>query len=607
MTEAQMTPAAGLEILDCTVRDGSYAVDFKFTAADTALLVELLDGAGITYIEIGHGLGLGASAAGKGRAPSLDVDVLERSLAVARNARLGAFFIPGIGSDDDLRMAASVGLGFVRVGTNADEIDTAWRALDRAVELGMQTFLNLMKTYGIRPERFAEIAHEAEQRGAAGVYVVDSAGGMLPAEVADYVRAASDRTQVAIGFHGHSNLHLAVANALAALDAGARFIDTSMYGIGRSSGNVPTEVLAVVLERLGLDCGLDPLRIIELADSYLAPLAEHLHPHDMTAVALGYGRFHSSFLPDALEAAAASGVSPLRLIVALGRRDMMRLDRDVLRATVRELQDAPAPAPVPVRHEDLAAFSDPRFGRRRIGNRPEAVGELLDALGVVAAKRRISVIVEVVLSSVLDEDEVTAEFLLEDRFTALGRVRCGSLDALAHALRGHGRASADLFLLDTDGLEHGQAAQAAALLPAPVLPCSVGHLLLEHLGAVAAATAVARHARTIGVLDAGQFSPAAVEALADRVSAVARVRRVSTPGGTDGADILIIAGTASQALLHPRGGTLIAFTDGTVTGGEDSVLVDALDAYRNQAPRWIAAAERLRVQEPVEPVLSAAV
>ncbi len=64
-----------------------------------------------------------------------------------------------------------------------------------------------------------------------------------------------------------------------------------MYGIGRSSGNVPTEVMAAVFQRLGIETGIDPLDIIDLAESYLRPLAEHLHSHDMTAVSLGLGAF----------------------------------------------------------------------------------------------------------------------------------------------------------------------------------------------------------------------------------------------------------------------------------------------------------------------------
>src|SRR5437899_2184478 len=108
-------------ILDCTIRDGSYAIDFKFTAADTALIAGLLDEAGLTYIEIGHGLGLGASEAGKGRAASHDLEVIEQTRERVSRGRIGTFFIPGVGTEANMRDAASAGLDFIRVGQNADE------------------------------------------------------------------------------------------------------------------------------------------------------------------------------------------------------------------------------------------------------------------------------------------------------------------------------------------------------------------------------------------------------------------------------------------------------------------------------------------------------
>ena len=280
-------------LLDCTIRDGSYAIDFKFTEADTALIASQLDAAGIGWIEVGHGVGLGASDAGKGRAAAHDLHVIAHTRERVRDARIGAFFIPGIGRPQDLRDAAAVGLDFVRIGYDADAIEKVLPSLEIAREAGLEVFVNFMKSYGITPAAFARGAAMAEEAGAIGAYVVDSAGGMLPAEVNAYISAARAESAIPLGFHGHNNLHLAVANSLAAFEAGAEFIDTSVYGIGRSSGNVPTEVMAAVFSLMGIDCGVDPLAIIDLAEAYLTPLAEHLHPHDMIAVSLGLGRFHS--------------------------------------------------------------------------------------------------------------------------------------------------------------------------------------------------------------------------------------------------------------------------------------------------------------------------
>ncbi len=442
-------------LLDCTIRDGSYAIDFKFTAADTAMIAAGLDAAGVRWIEVGHGLGLGASEAGKGRAASRDLDVIARTRAKVEHAKIGAFFIPGIGKAEDLTAAASAGLDFVRLGYDADQIEKLFPFVDLAREAGLDVFVNFMKTYGITPAEFARGCVGAERAGALGGYVVDSAGGMLPNEVGGFVAAARAETGFALGFHGHSNLHLAVANSLAAYDAGATFIDTSVYGIGRSSGNVPTEVMAAVFDQMGVDIGVDPLDVIDLAEAYLTPLAEHLRPHDMIAVSLGLGRFHSSFLPKAMAAAEQAGVNPFRLIVALGRHDVMRMTQDDLDAAVAALRESERPE---VRRE-LAQFSASGFGPRRIGNRPEALAELVDGLEVVAAKRHLEVVLELVHTPALDEEAVTAEFVLEDDDMALGRVRFGGPAALREALAEQaGRVH--LALLETGSLAPGDVGAA---------------------------------------------------------------------------------------------------------------------------------------------------
>lgn len=552
-------------LLDCTIRDGSYAIDFKFTAADTALIVGLLDDAGLRWIEIGHGLGLGASDAGKGRAASADREVIERSREQIRHARLGAFFIPGIGGDHDLRDAADAGLDFVRIGHNADEMASAMATVELARELGLHVFINFMKTYGITPAEFASWSAEAEQRGAQGVYVVDSAGGMLPAEVAEYVAAASQRISIPVGFHGHSNLHLAVANSLAAWEAGATLVDTTVSGIGRSSGNVPTEVMAAVFERLGVDCGVDPLAVMDLAEAYLAPLAEHLHPHTMTAVALGLGRFHSSYLPRALNAAEAAGVNPLRLIVALGRQDMMRLPDALLTRTVEELRGMPMPTPT---RGQLDRFSHPGFGPRRIGNRAQAIDDLLDGLEVVSAKRHLSIVLEIVPSDALEEEELTAEFILEDDTMALGRIRYGAPDIAAEALAPHvGRIE---LALVPPGID-------LPPLRGRVVPYRADELALEYLGDVALARLAAYPLGLVLVVDGGGFGVADVAALATRLGA----RHTALAEPVDGA-LVVIAGHLSAA----PSGDVLAFAGPTDVPDPARGMLSRDDALRGTLHRW---------------------
>jgi len=562
-------------LLDCTIRDGSYAIDFKFTAADTALIAQQLDAAGIGWIEVGHGVGLGASAAGKGRAASHDLDVIARTREQVREARIGAFFIPGIGRPQDLRDAASAGLDFVRLGYDADAIEEVLPSLEVAREAGLQVFVNFMKSYGITPGEFARGAAMAERAGAIGAYVVDSAGGMLPAEVASYIAAARAESAIALGFHGHNNLHLAVANSLAAHAAGAEFVDTSVYGIGRSSGNVPTEVMAAVFSVMGIDCGVDPLAIIDLAEAYLTPLAEHLHPHDMVAVSLGLGRLHSSFLPAALAAAEAAGINPFRLIVALGRNDVMRMTEADLEAAVAALRDQGARPEI---RREIATFSHPGFGPRRIRNRAAAVGELLDGLEVVAAKRRLEVVLDLAGAPALDDDDVTAEFVLEDEDMALGRVRFGSGAALAAALGEHAE-RVGLALLDVAALAPGAAgatlAAVAAVLDGRVVAYRSPSVELERLGDLALAAWAT-------VPDAGFSLHADLWALEGKLGAAAPVVRAAP-----------VAAQGDGPLVHVA-------ADGVTLPDGRAIAFDRAGALRHTLPLWLRGLDLARgLPQPV--------
>src|SRR5580704_664273 len=281
-------PSSGrVEIMECTLRDGSYAIDFKFTENDTAVLAGVLGQLGFRWIEVGHGVGLGAVQAGKGTMPSSDERLIEAAKRAAPHAQIGCFFIPGIGTADQLKSARAVGLDFVRVGYDATEIEDAYPYLTLAKDLGLKVCLNFMKTYAISPVRFAEKAREGGAAGADVIYCVDSAGSMLPDDVRSYFCAARELCTSNLGFHGHSNLQFAVANSVEAVRHGARFIDSTLYGLGRSAGNVPTEVAVAVFNNLGLETGIDLFDVMDAAEEFIGPLMAQAQLYDMMSVAMG--------------------------------------------------------------------------------------------------------------------------------------------------------------------------------------------------------------------------------------------------------------------------------------------------------------------------------
>jgi 4-hydroxy 2-oxovalerate aldolase len=328
-----------LRLLDCTLRDGSYAVNFQFTALDTSEICSALDRVGIPLIEVGHGVGLGASRAGMGQSAETDEAYLTAAASAVKRAKFGAFCIPGIARLEDVDMAADLGMGFIRVGTNVTEVESSEPFIARAKKHDMFVASNFMKSYATSPAAFAEKAVLSESYGSDAVYLVDSAGGMLADEVTSYISAVQDVCNITLGFHGHNNLGLAVSHALAAVSAGVKIIDTTLQGLGRSSGNVPTELFALLLARIEVDLGLDPLELIDIGEKYVKPLirTQGLDALDMVG---GYAQFHSSYMGIIRKYSTKHRVDPRKLIISLCSVDKVNAPEELVERLAKELSEA---------------------------------------------------------------------------------------------------------------------------------------------------------------------------------------------------------------------------------------------------------------------------
>jgi 4-hydroxy 2-oxovalerate aldolase len=325
-------------ILDATLRDSSYAIHFQFSARDTYNICLGLEKAGVRMIEVGHGIGLGASSVKHGVALETDEDYLQAAASALTSAKFGAFFIPGIGGRDDLAKAASIGMNFVRIGYEVNEIDVARPFVDYAKELGLEVSLNPMKSYAVSETEFAAIAARVDAwQSVDTLCVVDSAGCMLPQQVAAYTRAARENCGMVLGFHGHNNLGLANANCLAALSEGARSVDGTLRGIGRSAGNAQTEILAYIVQKAGYPVELDPIALFNVMTSYLEPLL--LQPQGIAPLEVLFGmtQFHSSHLPRFRRVLSKYDLDVKRLIMAVSQIDCVNPPDELIERVARDL------------------------------------------------------------------------------------------------------------------------------------------------------------------------------------------------------------------------------------------------------------------------------
>jgi isopropylmalate/homocitrate/citramalate synthase len=142
---------------------------------------------------------------------------------------------------------------------------------------------------------------------------------MMPHDVSGYVSEIRARADIAVGFHGHNNLHMAMANVVAAIESGADSIDCTLRGLGRSSGNPQTEAVALVLRRLGYRTGIDVPAVIQLAEQTIGTRFPS-YGNAAIDLAVGFAGLHSRFIDDINRIAEEHDIHPIDLLLAVGER-----------------------------------------------------------------------------------------------------------------------------------------------------------------------------------------------------------------------------------------------------------------------------------------------
>lgn len=323
-------------LLDTTLRDGSYAIDFSYTSNDTAIICSGLEKSGFEYIEIGHGMGLNASNATKYKAIHTDEEYMMAANQSLTHSKYGMFCIPEIARLEDLDLAHHYNMGFIRVGADVDKIELTKEYVKKAKKLGMLVTLNIMKAYALDPLAFSEKVKMVEDYGVDVIYIVDSAGGMFFEDIKKYFEAINRVSNLPIGFHGHDNLGLAISNSIECAKLGVKFIDSSLQGIGRSSGNAVTEILVTNLLKLGFDINIDLMSTLKLGEQFIRPLLNQKGRGALDIIC-GYAEFHSSYMSYIQRYAAKYSVKPEQLIIEYCKHDKVNLNEEKLEQIARKL------------------------------------------------------------------------------------------------------------------------------------------------------------------------------------------------------------------------------------------------------------------------------
>lgn len=324
---------------DMTLRDGMHPKRHQITLAQMSDIARGLDDAGVPLIEVTHGDGLGGASVNYGFPAHSDEEYLSTVVPLMKHAKVSALLLPGIGTIDHLKMAHEIGVSTIRVATHCTEADVGEQHISLGRKLGMDTVGFLMMSHMNDPKGLAEQAKLMESYGANCIYVTDSAGHLLPSSVLERLRAVRDvlAPDTELGFHGHHNLGMGVANSVAAIEAGADRIDAAAAGLGAGAGNTPLEVLVAVLDLMNVDTGVDVFKIQDVAEDLVVPIMDFPIRVDRDALTLGYAGVYGSFLLFAKRAEQKYGVPAREILVEMGRRGMIGGQEDMIEDTALSL------------------------------------------------------------------------------------------------------------------------------------------------------------------------------------------------------------------------------------------------------------------------------
>ena len=312
----------GVKLMDCTLRDGGNVVGDGFDAVIEDMVIDGLTACGVPYIEFGNSKGIGAYDLGYNNCLSDDEYLDIAAKYKDRGSLLGMFLNAKRFKDENVAKGKDWGIGFFRVGAEAGDAAISLPVVKAVKAHGVTAFYSLMKAYLLTPEELAEEAKKLEDAGLDEITIMDSAGTMLPDQVARYTTCLKEAVKIPVAFHCHNNLLLSAANAVEAYKNGADILDCGLMGMARSAGNLATEACVAIMQRYGEMMDIDLYGMLDFIDTRLMPAMKERNYHNPVKpldLTLGISGAHSSFVKTFRKVAEENNVNLFKLIAEVSK------------------------------------------------------------------------------------------------------------------------------------------------------------------------------------------------------------------------------------------------------------------------------------------------
>jgi 4-hydroxy 2-oxovalerate aldolase len=273
-----------LQILDCTIRDGGYINGWDFSKSMVKDVYRQLSRAGIDFVEVGFRDADRKSPLWRRCPEEILTEIKGKGLA----AKLAVMVDFGKAGADQFLQASESSIDLIRLAAHKNNIPEALKLLEAFKLKGYLTSIQLMGYPQYSEAEREEVRHRLAASQPDFVYVADSYGSLLPADVRCLIEPLVAAEKFKVGFHPHNNLQLAFANTIEAINSGADLVDSTLYGMGRGAGNLPTETLLAYLQRQDRD-KYNVIHALFCVDMYMLPLRKkyewgHQLPYMLSAM-----------------------------------------------------------------------------------------------------------------------------------------------------------------------------------------------------------------------------------------------------------------------------------------------------------------------------------
>lgn len=325
-------------IHDPTLRDGNHAVKHQLSAEQIKIYAKAANDANIPVLEVGHGNGIGASSLQVGLAKETDQVMLETAKSQLTTTKLGVHCIPGFATrSKDLDLALECGVDVFRIACHVTEADVTKDHIAYVREKGKEVYGVLMMSHMADVDILISEALKMESYGAEGVVIMDSAGTYLPIDVSERISALRSALKGHVGFHGHNNLGMAVANSLVAAEHGATILDGTARSFGAGAGNTQLEILVAVLDKMGYPTGVDLYKILDAGDIAENHLLQEIPSVKSTSIVSGLAGVFSGYKRHVDRVSIEYGVNPRDILFKLGERGVVAGQEDIIVEVAIEL------------------------------------------------------------------------------------------------------------------------------------------------------------------------------------------------------------------------------------------------------------------------------